>query len=243
MKAYIQQICKQFPDDWIFAGYLGCVEMGFDIKFFEDINKVPENEFVISFIEDSIEYFKRCNIPVPPTLNIPFELERFANRKTTEIKLADFKYAVKNDLATEFKFPLFIKPKRIKAFSNGVITNPNNIDLILSDANEEETAIVSPKINIESEYRCFVLKNELIGIKHYSGDFTIFPSVNQINNMIAAYTEAPIAYTLDVGVVQNETIIIECNDAWSIGNYGLDSKLYVKMLYARWQQITKSYKL
>jgi hypothetical protein len=98
-------------------------------------------------------------------------------------------------------------------------------------------------VNIVSEYRCFVHKNELVGIKHYSGDFNKFPDIFTIECMIQKYyDESPVSYTLDVGLIQvgkglYETILIEINDFWAIGGYGLDGRTYVRMLIDRFQQI------
>jgi hypothetical protein len=56
------------------------------------------------------------------------------------------------------------------------------------------------------------------------------------------YDESPVSYTLDVGLIQvgkglYETILIEINDFWAIGGYGLDGRTYVRMLIDRFQQI------
>jgi hypothetical protein len=44
--------------------------------------------------------------------------------------------------------------------------------------------------------------------------------------MINHFTDSPIGYTLDVCVNSDGTFLIECNDGWSIGNYGLEGKAY-----------------
>ena len=65
--------------------------------------------------------------------------------------------------------------------------------------------------------------------------------------MIETYKdEAPISYTLDVGIIEKDknevlsfeqTVLIEINDFWAIGGYGLDGKTYVRMLIDRFQEI------
>ena len=111
---------------------------------------------------------------------------------------------------------------------------------------------VSEPIDIISEYRCFVHKGVLKGIKWYAGDITEFPHINIIQEMISRYKDAPVAYTLDVGVIKNEevmlevlgcddttTALIEVNDFWAIGSYGVSGKIYVPMLIDRFKQICK----
>jgi len=92
----------------------------------------------------------------------------------------------------------------------------------------------SEPIDIESEWRAFVYQGKLVGLQNYSGEFTMFPSVVEIENMIDAYKSAPIAYTLDVGVFDEKTFVIEAHDLFSCGLYGFsDYRVYPHMLY-RW---------
>lgn len=99
---------------------------------------------------------------------------------------------------------------------------------------------------IDSEWRVFVYQGKLVGLQNYSGEFTKFPYVGLIKEMISSWKSAPIAYTLDVGVgreifdkkygfhLYNETFVIECHDFFSCGLYGFaDHAIYPNMLY-RW---------
>lgn len=92
---------------------------------------------------------------------------------------------------------------------------------------------ISDIIDIHSEWRSFVYKQALVGLQNYSGDFTIFPNVGAILKMIEAFEgEAPIAYTLDVGVNKSNTFVIEVHDFFSCGLYGFaQHRHYPYMLY------------
>jgi hypothetical protein len=49
---------------------------------------------------------------------------------------------------------------------------------------------------------------------------------------------APIACALDFGVsADGRTLLIEANDAFALGAYGLDAVVYANMLEDRWLQI------
>lgn len=92
---------------------------------------------------------------------------------------------------------------------------------------------ISQMIDIRSEYRCFVYQQRLVGIQNYSGDFEIFPNISKIKEMIREYKNAPIAYTLDVGVNKNGTFVIEVHDFFSCGLYGFsDNRMYANMLHS-----------
>ena len=94
---------------------------------------------------------------------------------------------------------------------------------------------ISDIVPIDSEWRAFVYKGKLRGLQNYVGEFTMFPDVELIDRMILEYgSNAPIAYTLDIGVNREaaieldvkdyndswNTFIIECHDFFSCGLYG-----------------------
>ena len=46
------------------------------------------------------------------------------------------------------------------------------------------------------------------------------------------------ACAIDIGVTASkETILVECNDAYALGSYGLTDFKYAKFISARWSQI------
>lgn len=92
---------------------------------------------------------------------------------------------------------------------------------------------ISEKIRIDSEYRCFVYNNKLVGLQNYDGDFTMFPDILLIKEMIRQYSlDCPPAYTLDVGINKEGTFVIEVHDFFSCGLYGFaDNRIYAQMLY------------
>lgn len=239
----------ELPDDWTFCAFKGAQHKGYKIVFFEDgeVDSIPSNQFVVGWIDNTIQYFEQNGIEVPEALNIPNQLnyKHFTGRFYKQVRAGELKNNPK-----KYQWPLFIKPKVIKKFASGVLSKPDSIKVILNDAADDDIAIISEVIPMDSEWRCFVMEGKLVGMQWYAGDFTLFPDVDSINSMIIAYTEAPIAYTLDVAVVQETsngiimdetTLLVECNDAWSICNYGLVPEIYIEMLEKRWEQIFKKY--
>lgn len=101
------------------------------------------------------------------------------------------------------------------------------------------TYIVSPVVDFKSEYRVFVRYGQILDMKHYWGDPLMFPDSKVIQRAIKDYTSAPDAYGIDFGVTKDgRTLLIEVNDAWALGCYGLESHLYAKFLLTRWTQLT-----
>lgn len=238
MRVYIEKVDGMFTDDWVFAAYLGANKLGMEIVYFspDEVSRIPKNQFVVGDIDTTIKYFNKTGIKVPSPLNIPFDIEKYAKRDTLIVYLHELL-----DSPINFKFPLFMKPHdTLKGCPSGVLTKgDNNMRALFADVeNKNQLIRINPVIPMVTEYRTFVHKKEIVGLEWYQGDFTIFPDVSIIKKMIEEYTSAPIAYTLDVAVTdKGETILIECNDAWAIGNYGLEGKTYIRMLIDRWKEI------
>ena len=141
--------------------------------------------------------------------------------------------------------PIFVKPNgRAKEFISGVLTSLSTKELLLNDVPDDEECFVSDIVDFVSEYRGYVIKGKLEGIKHYLGDFRVFPDMKIVDSAVKDYISAPAGYSIDFGVTSDgRTLLIECNDGWSLGNYGLESKLYCKLLTNRWLEIMKDSQL
>ena len=181
----------------------------------------------VEFVTEFLGHFYGL---IPKPINVPEELFgiEFTQRK------------IFNGTEKDFKGRLFVKSNdKIKSIT-GILNETESYDLPVGNYQ------FSDVISIESEWRVFVYQDKLVGLQNYSGDFTKFPDVHKIEEMIKAYKNAPIAYTLDVGVgksqyhkkygffLGNDTFIIEVHDFFSCGLYGFaEHKIYPYMLY-RW---------
>lgn len=229
----------EFADDWLYAADQGFKALGAEVHYFENIDQIryaPDN-IVIGFIEDTIAYFDKHGVNYPKPLNIPINIhEAYVGRK--------IRHSFPIHKVMDLKGPIFIKPaNRVKEFSAGVIQDPSK--LLNYGVPSDGVAMVSEVMNFKSEYRCFVHNKKVVGMKHYAGDIGTFPNMGCVGNMIRQYSDSPVAYTLDVGIVVDEesmwkesTFLVECNDAWSVCNYGLDPVVYAKMLRDRWFELT-----
>jgi hypothetical protein len=245
MKAYLEKCGKEWFDDFVYLARQPLEDRGFKIVPVDDFNFqdlvncecFEENDIVVGSVELTKAFWEAIGIEVPKYIGYPKSLESFYGRT---IKRTRFGKITVDDL------PIFIKPANgVKEFTGFVLekgSTLHNIGMYYSNVNPNTAVYTSESIDIVSEYRCFVHKNELVGIKHYAGDFTKFPDVFTIQSMMQKYyDESPISYTLDVGLVRDgnrfKTILVEINDFWAIGGYGLDGKTYVRMLIDRFRQI------
>lgn len=237
-----------FPrNDWSVSAYLGFKERQADIYFYEDIKEVPtqRNIVLVGCIEDTNEFLSRFGLGPKMALNIPKELQelKFLRREIFETDL-DYIYNYASEDApgeTNPEWPMFIKPAgKSKEFVAGVVRNKAQAEMYFNNLIKSTPILISEVVNFVSEYRCYIVNGEIKGVKHYLGDFFIYPDGNKIREMVKAYTTAPAGYSLDVGVLDTgETVLVECNDGWSLGNYGLAPNLYVSLLVARWREMFK----
>lgn len=171
-------------------------------------------EFVLLYLKKyhGIEGVKPINIP-PELMNLTF-LKRHVEIVDTE----------KSPVLIKNK-PLFIKDNnKIKGFA----------DIVTDGSNLKGEFLVSELIDIESEWRAFVYDRKLVGLQNYSGDFTMFPDVDLIKEMIKCYTDCPPAYTLDVGLnVKDGTFLIEIHNFFSCGLYGFNDSRILPQMFIR----------
>ena len=135
-------------------------------------------------------------------------------------------------------FPLFIKPKQGKLFT-GFICN-SEADIAGRFSPEESIPVYCSEVrNIITEWRCFVRYGEILDIRRYKGELGRIYSFQKVKEMISSYSDAPAAYSLDLGITsEGDTLIVEVNDGYALGSYGLDPLLYAKLLSARWAELT-----
>jgi hypothetical protein len=51
----------------------------------------------------------------------------------------------------------------------------------------------------------------------------------------------PSSYTIDIGILEDKTnVVVEFNDMWAIGNYGVPNNIYLRMLRTRYFEIIKN---
>ena len=242
-KAFVRQSEGQWVDDWAFAAYQGFRDLGFDVVPFDDWHSVrlrPEDVFV-GYVEDTVAILEHYGFEVPKPMLIPRELKTFVGgRRVWAEKLVNFRATA--------EVPVFVKSAekhKDDEFLSGVLTAQSSIDTFNSTADPEMMVMASEYIEMVSEYRCFVHGGKIVGIKHYSGDMFVFPNITTIRLIEYAISDIPLAsFTVDIAVADKndmtvETVVVECNDAWSVANYGLDSKTYAKFLRDRWYQIAR----
>lgn len=168
-------------------------------------------------------------------------LPRNSNRQSEIITLAEAHQRV---VAGE---KLFIKPVETKQYGiSGLILDGMKYT-ILNDVSEETKFYAYQPFakKLISEWRIYVHRHKMVDARNYSGDFCEMFNRTYANYVINQNKlDFPIAYTMDIGIFEEEdgvqmpeNVVIEFNDMWAIGNYGMPNDLYLQLLKDRYYEI------
>ncbi len=163
-----------------------------------------------------------------PNLNYPSSLDSYLGRKIWIDKLSSIR---------ESSFPLFMKPLEEKTADGAVIHDAGDMS-VFSHLDENAMMLCSEVINFVSEWRCFIRYGKIIGIKFYKGDEFAVYDESVIRQAVKECTELTNGCSLDFGVTDSgRTLLIEMNDGYALGSYGLEPVLYAELLNARWSEL------
>lgn len=191
------------------------------IKYTRSINfkeSIPVGS--IDFVKEYLKIVHNINDLTP--IEVPFILRRDKYLKRNYFVLE------REELPQEGVY--FLKSaSKLKSFSYlGEISNIVNLK---NNFLKDELYILSEKVEILSEYRCFILNDIIKGIQHYDGDPTETLSkddIKLIKEMVKNYSEddsRPKAYTLDVAIIKDKGVaILEIHTHSSVGLYGYDDE-------------------
>jgi len=167
---------------------------------------------------------------------------------------------------------IFTKPvSDTKAFTGTVLSSAADFPL-LGTVSGRTTFWVSPAIHFESEYRVFVLHGKVVGVQQYVSSSMhkcdgndvgattregVALDMDVVHQAVATLedsddAERTAAYALDFGLVVDPsvssgkgtltTVLVEWNDGYALGSYGLDPVLYTEILVARWKYAVRERK-
>jgi hypothetical protein len=108
------------------------------------------------------------------------------------------------------------------------------------DQHEDTPVWCAEPVQLVAEWRCFVRYGRILDVRPYKGDWRAHFDPVVVEAALAAYApEAPAAFSLDVGcTATGATVVVEVNDGYALGAYGLMPLAYAKFLSARWAQMT-----
>lgn len=239
MKALIQKHRGEFANINVLTAFLGFREKGYFIEFFEyeELGSlgIDEETVVVGGIPVVVDALTRLGVTLPGLVSIPDSISSFAERRTWEGSIGEARRSVDQGCS------IFIKPlpNDRKLFAGKVVSNYRDL-AITASLPGDYPVICSEPVSMVSEYRVFVLRGSIVGCRHYKGDFRRFPDFGFIESAVIAFRDSPSGYGIDFAVTETgKTILVEVNEGFSLGCYGLPSLPYSSIIEARWEDFRR----
>ena len=176
-----------------------------DICCNDNKNGIPVGS--IEFVEKWLKHFYNKTmhpIEVPEVLRTPEFLKRDYNICTPSSFPSSDRFFIKN-------------ADKLKDW-----TYCGEIQNIIAQTHPNTNYVVSEEVSILSEWRVYVINDNIENIANYDGDITIFPDIELIKKAVVVYSNSgyrPKSYTIDIMVIPKGTAIIEIHPFTSIGLY------------------------
>lgn len=209
--------------------------------------KVGKNDIVLDYIDQCKVIFDKFDVQ-PKLDDYPDCMKEFLHRKIWTDTINSI-----SSNKEKWTAGWFVKPVRGKAFTGKIISSIH--DLVgCGNHSENYDVLCSEAIDIKAEWRCFIYKDEIIDIRPYgqlidadrqSWKYSYDPKVVEaMLERFKTWEERPAACSMDIAVAYTpeskdilQTVLVEFNDCYALGNYGLPSLFYAKMISARWSQL------
>ncbi len=234
MRVFVQCGIRGLPfNETVFNAYDGFAEMAAEIVFynkFSDLKDLTREDIVVGGLGPSKLALKQLGCTYPE-LDYPEELTQYLGRKIWKDKIDHIN-------STPDLWPLFVKPYVDKKFIGRVVREAK--DLIgCGEWFDNQDVICSEVVEFENEWRCFVKYGEVLDVRPYRGDWRKQYDPKVIEQCVSDYKTMPAGCAIDFGVTKDgRTLLVEVNDGFCIGSYGLMSINYAKLLSARWSELT-----
>lgn len=239
---YIERKDGDWINDTAFTMAQGCYLKGIEVRPFRgpEIEHLPltKETLVHGYVGTVRKALRRLDVPephidgAPPEDLLPLYGRRMWPTTMTEVRR-------RLDSAD----PIFIKPLHHQKAFTGHVTSGQIRDLIQTAGFDDEFEILASEVvEFDVEYRLFVNRRLFIGCRHYAGDFSQFIDFDVAFQALRAWRDQPVSYSLDLGVATapdgtKRTLIVEVNDAFALGGYGLPSIPYAEMVIDRWEEM------
>ncbi|MEL6979437.1 MAG: ATP-grasp domain-containing protein [Pseudomonadota bacterium] len=220
--------------------YVGFTAQGEETRFFEaeafDALDLSRGDIVIGGVGFAQRAMARLGLAAPALPSIPEPLAPFAGRKLWRATMGDARARIDRGER------LFVKPipERTKRFDGRALLSFQDL-IATARVPDEEPVECAEIVDFVSESRAFILRGAVLDLRPYKGDPLRFPDPAILRAALTAYAPAPRAYALDLGVTaEGRTLIVEINDAYATGAYGLAPMRYASFIAARWRELEEA---
>lgn len=208
--------------------------MGFEVIEVTDLEHldIKDNNIFLGSIQFIHDALTKLHKPIPNLEDYPASLNKFLKRKVWTSTI--------NEIAADPEaWNVFVKPKgHRKKFVGRLVQSTKDL-VSCGDLEDNIEVWVSEPMQFVAEWRVFVRYGKVLGVRPYRGNWRANFDYKIIEEAVEAFENPPIAYTLDFGLTkEQEMALVEFNDGYSLGNYGLFYIDYAKLLASRWAELS-----
>ncbi|MBI6885146.1 ATP-grasp domain-containing protein [Pseudomonas putida] len=227
------------PEEALVAGYLKASGQAFEIASLSQVDRArvdaTSKHLVVGTIPFIAAALRQRGITLVAEDTYPSVLSGLMRRRVWKSTIKRAQESIEDGSR-----PFFIKPyARAKRFTGFVLTD--SMDYRLVGVSRNESIWCSEVISFVSEWRMYVIRGRLVHSGHYGGSHEVKPSgevVDEAIRLMSSQAGCPASYALDMGVTDTgETALVEVNDAYAIGAYGIEPGLYFSFLKTRWDEL------
>lgn len=264
--ALIQSNNIDMRDDWwsscCESAAIGFKKLGYIVKPFHALalDKAPlaKNKPLRGSIRAVRKALSLLGCEQPQNVDIPESLKGFAGRELWVSTLGEVRNSKKD---------VFIKPLEIQKDFNGTLFKVGkdawgnrHEPLELRKLPGSYKVLCQEVVHFLKEWRAYVINGELVSVNHFHTSWQhdsnnsyeqdrqeevarakLRPDHAQIRKMIRAFKGQPAGFVLDVGVIEGKKgmHLVEMNEGFSAGNYGISNVKYATMIEARWNELVQ----
>ena len=232
MKPYIQAKNGMPGNVNFYTAYQGFMEMGLECVLFhnyEELDTSCRDDVVVGGLGPLRHTLLRHGVEIVE-YDYPEELGEYMGRRVWRSTMDEV-------AADSSLWPVFVKPVEDKRFTGKVVSSVG--DLVgLGESGYNPPVICREIVDFIAEWRCFVRYGKILDVRPYKGDWRAAFDPRAIEGAIRDFVSAPAGYAADFGVTRDgRTLLVEVNDGYSLGCYGLQRNLYAQLLSARWSEL------
>jgi hypothetical protein len=277
MTAYVLSDHLGIPADRnMYDLWEGLQQLGEKVVLYEEDavlkNKLrfTRDDMVCGWVRTVRKALRNIGVKPPKEMDYPKSLKQWLYRPIVVKTLGEVRKIVEDNQFIDGWSGIFIKPHfNHKLFTGLVIKKSSQLNF-LKEFKDTLKLYTCLALDILSEWRVYVHHGDIVDIIRYNGSYdSNMPAIPIIKDMINAYKNPPISYSLDVGVMDflkncakdqeydnfvrgyfdefpkryiagHVTFLMECNDCFALGNYGLRSRKYAELTRDRWYQMVKA---
>ncbi|HEU4329397.1 MAG TPA: ATP-grasp domain-containing protein [Roseiflexaceae bacterium] len=209
--------------------------MGWELVGYQAIEAIlPElttEDIVVDFIDESRQALRHLGVMPPDVPTYPEPLRHLLGR-------AVWTSTINAVAAQPEQWPVFVKPHNDSKKFTGVLVRSTRDLMGCGDPDEDTPVWCSEPVQLRREWRCFVRYGAILDLRPYRGDWRAHYDPQVIEAAVAAWADQPRGCALDFGLdARGRTLLIEANDGFALGAYGLASHSYARLLSARWTEL------